>query len=787
MYCSHNGNICLFRRFCELKIQHRLLIVIIPVLIAIVGIITFTTNIIFSSALEDQAHKNANLLSYSYSGQLDSTIRLYFNISQDLASATITAINIETTLQAVRKQYPQFVNVFYTPVTGKILEMAPYERKYGNFDLKPMKAWQKAFATKAPAMSVPGKYFGVASVIIFAPAVLSYVANQEPEVVGVVALVCPLEDLFQEINNVTIGNTGSIFVIDEKGLFLHHEEKKHILTNHLATFSSVPSLEKTAQAMIHQKTGFATYSDKKERKYISFSPIPTVTWSLGVTGSYKEIRSGINKILLINLFVVLIGIVLAIIILYFVVDSVVSPIGKLTKMAQKIEKGDYQHRIPIDGTDKKRKTKDEISELTIAFNKMTLQLDTTFINLNTEIHERKKAELALGKAQSYINNIVDSMPSILVGVDSHGKVTHWNKAAENITGIKGDNAHGKKVADVLPQMKFEMDKITESIKTRTAIREEKKTHQSQAAVHFEDVTIYPLIANGVDGAVIRIDDVTDKIRMEEMMIQSEKMLSIGGLAAGMAHEINNPLAGMMQTADLMTQRLTDKQIPANTRVAAEIGIDMDVITAFMEKRGILGMLTTINESGRRMAGIVNNMLSFARKSDAQISSHMLPELLDKTFELAATDFDLKKRYDFKKIKIQREYDGNVPPVPCDGAKIQQVLLNILRNGAQAMQEAGTDNPGFIVKTGFDEHRKMVRVEIKDNGPGMDKITLKRVFEPFYTTKPIGVGTGLGLSVSYFIVTENHGGEMRVESTPGAGANFIILLPLRCSSTTLLSG
>ena len=422
--------------------------------------------------------------------------------------------------------------------------MAPYRRKYVDVDLKPMKAWQKAFATKTPVMSVPGKYFGVRSIIIFAPAILFYVANQEPEVVGMIALVCPLEDLFQEIKNITIGNAGSIFVIDETGLFLHHEQEKRILTDNLTTFSSVPSLEKTARAMIHQKTGFATYSENKERKYISFSPIPTVNWSLGLTGSYKEIRSGINKILLINLFVVLVGIVLAILILYFVVHSVVSPIETLTKMAQKIEKGDYQHRIPIDDTNEKRKTKDEISELTIAFNKMTLQLDTTFINLNTEIHERKKAELALGKAQGYINNIVDSMPSILVGVDAHGKVTHWNKAAEDITGITAGNAHGKRVADVLPQMNFEMDKITQSIKTRTAIREEKRPHQSQAKIHFEDVTIYPLIANGVEGAVIRIDNVTDKVRMEEMMIQSEKMLSIGGLAAGMAHEINNPLAGI---------------------------------------------------------------------------------------------------------------------------------------------------------------------------------------------------------------------------------------------------
>jgi hypothetical protein len=104
-----------FWRFCDLKIQHRLMVFIIPVLIAIFGIITFTTNNIFTSTLEDQSRKNANLLSHSYSGQIDSTIKLYFSISQDLGSATITAINIETTLQSLRKRYPQFINIFYTP------------------------------------------------------------------------------------------------------------------------------------------------------------------------------------------------------------------------------------------------------------------------------------------------------------------------------------------------------------------------------------------------------------------------------------------------------------------------------------------------------------------------------------------------------------------------------------------------------------------------------------------------------------------------------------------------
>ena len=273
-------------------------------------------------------------------------------------------------------------------------------------------------------------------------------------------------------------------------------------------------------------------------------------------------------------------------------------------------------------------------------------------------------------------------------------------------------------------------------------------------------------------------DITDRKRMEEIMVQNEKMLSVGGLAAGMAHEINNPLAGMIQTAEVMIKRLqAQPRIRANEKAALELGTSMETIDAFMNARGIPRMLTAIRESGQRVADIVSNMLSFARKSDTVVSSHDLNQLLDKTLELATTDYDLKKNYDFKKIEIKKEYDPDLPQVPCESAKIQQVLLNIFRNGAQAMQAAGVENPTFTIRTSLDRSRGKVCIEIKDNGPGMDEHEQKRIFEPFYTTKSVGLGTGLGLSVSYFIIVENHNGEMSVESRLGQGAKFFIFLPV----------
>ena len=376
-----------------------------------------------------------------------------------------------------------------------------------------------------------------------------------------------------------------------------------------------------------------------------------------------------------------------------------------------------------------------------------------------EINRRKESENESRVLRNYLSNIINSMPSVLIAVDSVFNVTLWNNKAEEITGVSSEIAEKQPLGKVFPRIEDELDNLQKAIHTRE-VQSGIRKHYSQSTneIFYEDMTIFPLVTNGVEGAVIHIDDVTEKVRLEEMMIQSEKMLSVGGLAAGMAHEINNPLAGILQTAGVLSSRLGDLDIPANRKAAANAGTTLSAINSFMDSRGILRMISTIVESGRRVSDIINNMLSFARKSDTVRSSHPLEELIDKTLELASTDFDLKKKYDFKRIKIIKEYKTNNVLVPCESSKVQQVLLNIFRNGAEAMEEAGTENPQFIITSWINIEEQMLCISIKDNGPGMDEAVRKRIFEPFFTTKPIGVGTGLGLSVSYFIITENHGGQ-----------------------------
>lgn len=397
------------------------------------------------------------------------------------------------------------------------------------------------------------------------------------------------------------------------------------------------------------------------------------------------------------------------------------------------------------------------------------------VGISIDITDIKQAEAELKKTKNYIDNIINSMPSALFSLDQEFNIVLWNQRAERLYGMLASEVVSKPFEQVVPGMRDYMDGINESISSKTPNYFSKKSRTTPFGQIYEDITVYPLTADGVKGAVIRVDDVTEQVRMEEMVIQSEKMLSVGGLAAGMAHEINNPLAGMMQNAQVILRRVHG-DMPANHEAASKIGITLDQISEFMKVRGITRQLELIHESGIRAAKIVKNMLSFSRKEYAGKTTQDIAKLLDQTVELARSDYNLKKKYDFKKIKITREYDPDIPTVQCEESKIQQVFFNILKNCAEAMNEPDSPRePEFrlIVKPG----NGRVCIEIEDNGPGMDNDVKKRVFEPFFTTKPVGVGTGLGLSVSYFIVTEIHDGEISVDSEPGKGTKFIIHLPV----------
>jgi PAS domain S-box-containing protein len=269
-------------------------------------------------------------------------------------------------------------------------------------------------------------------------------------------------------------------------------------------------------------------------------------------------------------------------------------------------------------------------------------------------------------------------------------------------------------------------------------------------------------------------DLTERQQARDLMVQAEKMAMIGGLAAGMAHEINNPVGIIIQNLQNIERRLSD-ELPDNLQVAEDLGISLPLLRAYLEKRSIFNLLGKMYNAGERTTRIVANILQFSRRSDSERTFASLPEIIERAVELAANDYDLKKKYDFRNIKIVRDFAPDLPMVPVNATEFEQVIINILKNAAQAMAEHRSPRPEINITASSEDAAAVIKVS--DNGPGMDEGTRKRIFEPFFTTKEVGVGTGLGLSVSYTLITQNHKGVFTVDSAPGEGALFTIRLPL----------
>lgn len=397
--------------------------------------------------------------------------------------------------------------------------------------------------------------------------------------------------------------------------------------------------------------------------------------------------------------------------------------------------------------------------------------------LERQRQSREMAERYANSMQNYLEKLIDSMPSAIIAVDEDHQVMQWNIEAEKMTNVKANMAIGEKLVNVFPKLYQKIQKATQS---RDLIQQILR-FQFKAEINHESRTleamIYPIFSLREEekGEVIRVDDITEKLRIDETLVQTEKMLSLGGLAAGMAHEINNPLGAIMQSTQNIKRRLSNS-LARNQMVAQESDISLESLNQYLEKQRIIEFLDGIMISGERAARIVGDMLSFARPANQESAEVSLQDALDAAVRLSAKDYNQRKKFDFRQIEIRKTYSPQDVFVMAQKNQLEQVFLNLLINAAQALAQNQSDLAPLIELIIRREGNRAC-VEIIDNGPGMDEVTRKRVFEPFFTTKDENVGTGLGLSVSYFIVAEQLGGSLSVESRIGKGCRFTMLLPL----------
>jgi two-component system NtrC family sensor kinase len=364
------------------------------------------------------------------------------------------------------------------------------------------------------------------------------------------------------------------------------------------------------------------------------------------------------------------------------------------------------------------------------------------------------------RLKEFSENIVESINVGILAADLEDRVESWNSQIEQLSGVKRENALGRRLRELFPA---ELVDQFDRVRGQTGIHHIYKFVLKPAAAaavnglgngngHIHgvpalfrestlNVAIAPLVSKDQEqiGRLIIFDDVTDRAELEQRLVQADKLSSIGLLAAGVAHEVNTPLAVISTYAQMLA-----KQVAEDSQKSL--------------------ILDKIAKQTFRASEIVNSLLNFSRTSTTSFGDVNLNRVVQETLSL------LEHQLQKSGIQLKTEFEPDLPPVHGNAGKLQQVFLNLFLNARDAMSAGGA----LEVRTWSDAAG--VRVEVADTGPGIAPEHIHRIYDPFFTTKAARKGTGLGLSVSYGIIQE-HGGSIEVSNRRSGGATFCLALPL----------
>jgi two-component system NtrC family sensor kinase len=345
----------------------------------------------------------------------------------------------------------------------------------------------------------------------------------------------------------------------------------------------------------------------------------------------------------------------------------------------------------------------------------------------------------LERLKDYSENIIESLTVGVAVLDQRGKIIGWNRVLEKLFGKPEKEVREKKLVDVLGEKNFSA-LFPPDTQQGFRLLSEITLDMTDGGKKIFDITKTPLLDNQMNpyGTVIVFEDRTEKITMQQQLLTSEKLASIGLLSAGVAHEINTPLTGISSYVQILQKKLTDA---THSQVLEKIEVQAE-----------------------RVAKIVKNLLNFARNpSEASFHKVDLSENLHEIISLID--------YKLKNMNIDLVLDIHpMKPIWAQGERIQQVFINIILNAMDAMPEGGK------LKIEVSHTNDHAVITIEDTGTGIKSQHLPHIFDPFFTTKGIGKGTGLGLSISYAIIKE-HEGRITVESESGQGSRFTIFIPM----------
>ncbi|MEW5900188.1 MAG: ATP-binding protein, partial [Acidobacteriota bacterium] len=346
--------------------------------------------------------------------------------------------------------------------------------------------------------------------------------------------------------------------------------------------------------------------------------------------------------------------------------------------------------------------------------------------------------LELERLKDYSENIIESLTVGVAVLDQNGKVIGWNRVLEGVFSRAKSQVLGKSLQAILGPKNF-LALFPSDTQQDFRLLSEISLDVPAGGQRIFDIAKTPLLDNRLVpyGTIIVFEDITEKIRLQQQLVTSEKLASIGLLSAGVAHEINTPLTGISSYIQILQKKLTDSHY---TQILEKIEVQTD-----------------------RVSRIIKNLLNFARNpSESAFHKVSIPDSLQEIISLI--------EYKLKSMNIKLEMQvAPFKPIWAQGERLQQVFINIILNAIDAMPRGGTLRIAAAL-----EGAEVV-VKIADTGTGIQKQHLPHIFDPFFTTKGIGKGTGLGLSISYAIIKE-HEGHISVESEVGRGAVFTIFIP-----------
>ena len=371
------------------------------------------------------------------------------------------------------------------------------------------------------------------------------------------------------------------------------------------------------------------------------------------------------------------------------------------------------------------------------------------VSVIDDISSKKELELALKESEERYRTFVETAKSAIIAVDDEDKVILYNPAAEELFEYGSEDVVGKDFLMLFP------GGFRDLIRERYALGDDKSgpgsVFESKGLSKSErefpiEVSFSKCKINGKHVVTAIIFDITERKHMQAQLHQSAKLAAVGELASGVTHEINNPLAVVIGYSEMM---LGDQELSDETKKAAQ----------------------SINREAERAKKVIQGLLSFARKHNPEKELIDLNDVIDTTLGLVS--YELKKNG----IELKLDLDPKLPRIVADPNQLQQVFMNLVINAEHAMKESSGPRELKISSGVKEGNSDFVQLNFEDSGPGIPADKLNKIFDPFYTTKPKGEGTGLGLSVSFGIIKE-HGGYIYAENSKSGGARFTIDLPVR---------